>query len=457
MPNRRFCFRLPAAAYGFALAGVVWADPPNWPSFRGPRASGIADTRNLPTTWDAEKGTNIRWKTPIPGLGHSSPVIWGDRLFITSAVTPDRDAYLRIGMYGESPDNPEEFVHHFRVYCLNKDTGEIIWEQTAHSGKPQAQRHIKSSHANCTPATDGERLLAFFGSEGLYCYDLDGRLLWKRDLGYLDAGAFNAPEIQWGFGSSPTIHENLVIVLCDVNSQSFIAALDLDTGKEVWRTLRDEVPTWGTPAIHATKRGAQIIVNGWKHIGGYDALTGKEMWRMRGGGDIPVPTPIVAHGLVFITNAHGPLRPIYAIRLDARGDISLQEGETSNEFIAWSYARRGAYIPTPIVYGDYLYVGNDQGILTCYQATTGARVYHTRIAGKGGAYSASPVAADGKLYFTSETGEIHVIKAGPKFERLATNRMNGPCLATPAICDRMIFVRTSKHLFGIGEQAASAE
>ncbi|MBU0617924.1 MAG: PQQ-binding-like beta-propeller repeat protein, partial [Planctomycetes bacterium] len=438
-----------AAVCVLLLSAEAVAGPSHWPSFRGPRASGIGDGHNPPTAWDAKQNINIKWKTRIPGLAHSSPIVWGDRVYVTSAVSSDPDPYLRVGLYGESPDHPEEIVHQFNFHCLDKNTGKIIWEQTARSGIPQVKRHIKGTHANSTPATDGKHVVAFFGSEGLYCYDMDGKLLWKQDLGYLDAGAFDAPEIQWGFGSSPTIYKNMVIVLCDVNNQSFIAAFDIDTGKELWRSLRDEVPGWGTPTVVESGGRTQVIVNGWQHIGGYDVNTGEELWWMQGGGDIPVPTPVVAHGLVFITNAHGPMSPIYAIRLDAEGDISLDDGETSNEYVVWSRPRRGAYIPTPIVYGDYLYVGNDVGILTCYEAKTGEQVYRERIAGRRDSYSASAVAGDGRLYFTAEGGDIHVVKAGPEYELLATNSMDNPCLATPAVSDGMLIVRTSKHLYGI--------
>ena len=238
---------------------------------------------------------------------------------------------------------------------------------------------------------------------------------------------------------------------CDVNNQSFIAAFDVANGKENWRTLRDVSACWGTPTVHASGGRTQVIVNGYKYMGGYDAVTGKELWRLSGGGDIPAPTPYVAHDLIFITNAHGPMRPIYAVRLSATGDISLKNGQQSNEFIAWCRPKRGSYIPTSIVYGDYLYVGDDRGILSCYEAKTGEKVYRERLGGSLSAYSASPVAGDGRLYFTSEDGDIHVVRAGPKYELLATNSMGEVCLATPAICDGMIFVRTRYHVFGIGE------
>lgn len=430
---------------------TVAAPPRHWPQFRGPHATGIADAESLPAVWDVKSGTNVRWKTPIPGLAHSSPIAWGDRVFVTSAVSGDPDAYLRLGMYSESPDHPENLVHDFRVYCLDRHSGNMIWEKTAHSGIPKFKRHVKSSHANPTPATDGKHVVAFFGSEGLYTYDIDGNLLWKKDLGSLDAGSANAPELQWGFGSSPVIYKNMIIVQCDVNSQSFVAALDLHTGEERWRTVRDVYPGWGTPTVHESPGRTQVIVNGYRHICGYDILTGKELWRLTGGGDIPVPTPYVAHNLVFVTNGHGALRPIYAIRLDAHDDISLTRGETSNEYVVWSRLGRGTYIPTTIVYGDYVYVGQDRAILSCYEARTGKKIYRTRLAGvRGATYSASPVAGDGKIFFTSEDGDVHVIKAGPEYELLATNPMGEPCLATPAIAGGMLLIRTRNHVFGIG-------
>jgi outer membrane protein assembly factor BamB len=423
----------------------------NWPQFRGNNASGIAAGQDLPLHWDVRKGTNILWKRPIPGLGHSSPVVWGDRVFVTTAVGEGREAYLKVGRYGESPDNPEDFIHHYKVYCLDRKTGKIIWEKTAYSGKPKVARHIKSSHANCTPATDGKYLLVLFGSQGLYCYDFDGKIVWTRDLGYLDAGAFDAPEIQWGFGSSPIIFEEKAIVLCDVNNQSFITALDLATGKDIWRTLRDENPTWGTPAVCESKNRTQVIVNGYKHIGGYDIETGKAIWWMHGGGDVPCPTPVVTDGLVFITNAHGRMRPIYAIDLEAEGDISLKGGEKSNRFIPWFYPRRGSYQPTPLVLDNLLYVADNGGILTCYRVDTGEEIYRNPIGGDISSYSASPVAADGKLYFSDEYGNIHIVKAGSSYEHLAVNKMDEICMATPAISGKTLFIRARSNLFAIGK------
>ena len=291
--------------------------------------------------------------------------------------------------------------------------------------------------------------MAFFGSEGLYCFDLDGTLLWKKDLGVLDSSFFMVPDAQWEFASSPVIYQDKVLVQCDVLKGSFIAAFSIEDGREMWRTAREDVPTWGTPTVHAVGGRAQMIVNGFKHAGAYDVETGKEIWRLQGGGDIPVPTPVVAHGLVFLTSAHGPMAPLYAIRLDAAGDISLKPGETSNQSVAWSYARDGAYMITPIVYGDYLYNAKNNGALSCYNARTGERMYQTRLGSGTSGFTASPVAGDGKVYFAGEDGDVYVVKAGPAFELVATNAMGEICMASPALSKGVIYFRTQSHVVAV--------
>ena len=374
----------------------------NWPQFRGVRAGGIAESMDTPVNWDVEKGTHIKWKAPVPGLGHSSPVIWENRVFLTSAVSENKDPILTPGIFGESPDNPEDYPHDYKLFCFDKNSGKLVWEKTANTAIPRVHRHIKSSHANSSPATDGKHVVAFFGSEGLYCYDMDGNPEWKKDFGLLDAGAFDTPEVQWGFGSSPVIYRDRVIVLCDVNNQSFLTALNVETGEELWRTLRDEVPTWGTPAVHEGGDRTQIIVNGWKHIGSYDFGTGEELWKMKGGGDVPIPTPVIANDRVYITNAHGRMRPVYAVRLDAAGDITLAQGETSNAGIAWMDPRRGTYINTPILWNEYLYILEWNGVFTCYKAQTGEQVYRERAGGSRSSFIASPVASGNRLYLADE-------------------------------------------------------
>lgn len=427
----------------------------NWPSFRGPNASGIAEGFSTPTRWNAETLENVRWKTPIPGLGHSSPIVWGNRVFVASSIGGQAKPQLKVGLYGDITPVNDDTVHRWVVYCLDKKTGKIVWEQAAHTGAPKIKRHPKSTHANSTVATDGKHVVAFFGSEGLYCYDMKGRLLWKKDLGLLDSGYYVAPSAQWGFGSSPVIYENIVLVQCDVLQNSFLAALNIKDGNVIWRTPRSDVPTWSTPTVHKAASGTQVIINGFKHIGGYELQSGKELWKLKGGGDIPVPTPVVAHELVFITNAHGRMAPIYTVRLNATGDISLQADQRSNDYIAWSQDREGAYMQTPLVYGDYLYNCRDNGVLSCYEAKTGKRVYQVRLGDGKTGFSASAVAADGKIYYTSEDGDIYVVKAGPEFELLAKNSMGEVCMATPAISEGMLFIRTQNRLVAIAGSDAT--
>lgn len=424
----------------------------NWPSFRGENALGVADKAFPPTTWDAGSSKNIRWKTAIPGLAHSSPVVWGDRLFITTAVGHDPNPVFRHGLYGDVDSAKDLVEHEWKLYCLDKNTGQILWERTAHRGVPKIKRHIKNTHASSTPVTDGKHVAAFFGSEGLYCYDFDGKLLWKQDLGVLDAGWFYDPDYQWGTASSPIIFDNLVIIQCDSQKNSFIAAFDLKTGRQVWRTAREEIPSWGTPTVFRHGPLVELVTNGSRFIRGYDPKTGQELWRLANSSEITAPTPFFAQDLIFFTAGYRPNRPIYAIRPGARGDISLKSNESVNEYVAWSRMQGGPYMPTPIVYGDYLYTCANHGVLTCYNAATGEQIYQQRIGDRGGAYSASPVAADGKLYFTSEDGEIFVVKAGAKYELLSVNPLNEVCMATPAISQGMIFIRTRNHIVGIGEQ-----
>jgi outer membrane protein assembly factor BamB len=440
----------PAIAAVEDLGGVVKA-PLNWPSFRGPNASGVADGQFPPLAWDAEKNLNIRWKTPIPGLGHSCPVVWGDRIYVTTAVPADGKADFRPGLYGDVDSANESAEQSWRVYCVDKRTGKVLWEQTACKGVPKVKRHIKGSHANPTPATDGAHVVASFGSEGLYCYDRDGKLLWSKNLGNLDAGWFFDGDYQWGFGSSPVLYKNLVIAQCDVGKDSFIAAFDVADGRQVWRKSRDEIPSWGTPTVVEGPDRVELVTNATKFARGYDPLTGEELWRLGKHAEITVPTPVFGAGLIFVTSGYRPVQPIYAIRPGAEGDITLKSGKATNDSIAWSTEKGGPYMPTPIVYREHLYVCSNDGVVTCYEAKTGKQVYKERLGGRGG-YTASPVAADGKLYFTGEESGVRVVQAGPKFELLAVNPLGDPCMATPAISDGMIFLRTQHYLIAAGRK-----
>jgi outer membrane protein assembly factor BamB len=433
------------------------AQAQNWPQFRGPGASGVVEGQAAAVNWNAEKSENLRWKAKLPGLAHSSPVVWGDKVFVTAAVTTATKDETRYGLYGDVEPVKDDPKHIWKVYALDKRTGKILWERIAYEGLPKVKRHPKSTHADSTPVTDGKRLIAFFGSHGLYAYDLNGKLLWKQDLGVLDAGWFYDPDYQWEYGSSPIIYRDLIIIQADVQKDSFIAAYSVKTGKLVWKTPREEIPGWGTPTVYEGKTRAELITNGTKAIRGYDPLTGKELWRLTPNSEVTTPTPIVAHDLIYVTSGYRPIQPIYAIRLGASGDITLKDGKDSSEFIAWSKPRGGPYMPTPVVYGDYLYTCSNQGVLTAYNAKTGERIYQERLGGKGGAFTASPVASDGKLYLSSEDGDIFVVKAGPKYELLATNPVGEVMMATPAISDGMVIVRGVNNLFAFGAPPAAKE
>lgn len=452
--GRRRWVGLSVGLAGVWLATVVWgAEPAWWPSFRGPQASGLATNQNPPERWDVPAKHNVRWRTRIPGLGHSSPVVWADRVFVTTAVGRGR-AELKLGLYGDVESVDRHEPHRWQVLCLSLRDGRILWQRTVREGIPAVRRHPKSSHANPTPATDGQRVVAFFGSEGLYAFDLEGRLLWSRDLGLLDSGYFEHPQAQWGFGSSPVLYDGVVIVQCDVQTNSFIAAFDARDGRQRWRTPRHDVPTWSTPTVICHGSRTQVVANGYRHIAGYDFHTGQLLWRLDGGGDIPVPTPVFGHGLIFITSSHGPRSPIYAIRAEATGDLSLPAGQTTNAFVVWSSPRRGNYMQTPIVVGEHLYCCTDAGLLACYQALTGQSVYRERLSRRAGAaFTASPVATTDRLYYTSEQGYVYVVRTGDRFEVVADNPLGEPCLATPALAADLMIFRTRSHVVAVGAPA----
>lgn len=423
----------------------------NWPSFRGNHASGVADGQNLPDTWNGETGENVRWKTRIPGLAHSSPVVWGERVYVTSAISSRGEATFKHGLYGDGDASDDRSVHRWVVYALDKRTGEIVWERTAHEGVPTDKRHIKATYANSTPVTDGRYVVAFFGSEGLFAFDVEGKALWHKELGRLDVGAYDAPTYEWGSASSPIIHGDLVIVQCDAQKGSFVLAADVRTGETVWKTDRDELPSWGTPTIYPGKERVELIANGSNFIRGYDPATGKELWRLGGSSKITTPTPIFKGERIVVASGRRPEKPVFVLRPGAAGDITLADGESSNEFVVWSKTGRGPYMPTPIIYGKYLYTVNNNGVMDCYELETGKEIYRERIEHAGGGFSGSPVAADGKIYIPGEDGDVFVVRAGPDFEQLARNPIGELLMATPAISDGTLFVRAANHLFAIGK------
>lgn len=404
----------------------------------------------LATNWNVETGANIRWQTPLPGLAHASPIVWGDRVYVATAVKPGK-ADLKVGLYGDITPLEEKEVHQWRLLALDKATGKIIWNTLGHEGIPRAPRHPKATACNSTPATDGHRIVAIFGSEGLFCFDMAGKLVWRKDLGPMDSGFYLIPTAQWGFGSSPILADGKVIVLCDVLTKPFIAAFDLADGKEVWRSERKDVPTWGTPTFVETPGRKQLVVNGWHWTGGYDLATGQNLWHFDGGGDVPVPTPVFAGGLIYLTSAHGNYGPMRAVRPDAAGDITPSDPGQTNSAIVWAHARGGNYMQTPIVVGNFLFGCGDGGTLTCFDAATGAVNYKQRFNSGGQGFTASPVSDGRHVYFTSEQGVVFVVAAASSYSLLAKNELGETCLATPAISDGTLFFRTRGKLIAIAE------
>jgi outer membrane protein assembly factor BamB len=424
----------------------------NWPSFRGLQAAGVIEKQNLPDHWDGKTGENILWRTTIPGLAHSSPVVWGSRVFVTSAVSSDPKAGFKPGLYGDGDASEDRSTQKWMIYAVDKHTGKILWDRVAYEGAPREKRHMKSTYASSTPATDGRIVVAWFGSQGVYAYDVNGRFLWKADLGRLNLGAYDIPTYEWGTASSPIIWNNLVILQCDTQDDSFLLALDADTGKQVWKTERDEIPSWGTPTVAMTPEGPELVTNASNYVRGYDPRTGKELWRLGRSSKITAPTPLFADGKFVIASGRAPERPIFVVKAGARGDLTLPEGKTASDAVVWSRTGRGSYMPTPLVYDGVLYVLANNGLLDAYDLRTGDEIYRQRLPLVGSGFSASPVAADGKLYLSNEDGEMLVVAAGRKFEHLATNSMGELLMATPALSEGVMYVRSSQSLFAVGQK-----
>jgi outer membrane protein assembly factor BamB len=437
-----------------APARLASAPSGNWPGFRGPSAAGVADGQQLPETWDAASGSNIAWKVEIPGLAHSSPIVWGDRIFVTSAISSRADATFKPGLYGEGTASEDRTPQKWVVIALDRKTGSTVWQRTAYEGVPREKRHIKATYANATPVTDGRYVVAFFGSQGLYAFEMDGTPAWNKDLGVLNTGAYDLPEYEWGTASSPIIYKDLVIVQCDTQNESFVLAVDIKTGRTVWKTVRKELPSWGTPTVYEPPRGgsAELVTNASNFVRGYDPDTGEERWRLGRSSKITAPTPVFADGLIVVASGRAPERPIFAIRPGGHGDITPPAEKDSSDFLVWSKTGRGSYMPTPLIYRGLVYVLGNPGLLDAYELRTGREIYRQRLEHQGSGFSASPVAADDRLYLPSEDGDIFVVRSGPAFKLLATNSMGEPLMATPALADRHMYIRGSKHLFAVGRR-----
>jgi outer membrane protein assembly factor BamB len=425
----------------------------NWPSFRGQSASGTADMQQLPDDWDAEKNTNILWRADIPGLAHSSPIVWGDRIFVTTSVSAE-NAKATKGLQDVSLLSTDTSPQSWRVYCLDRATGRVLWMRVAKEGTPRSRRHVNATYANSTPVTDGRYVVALFGSEGLYAYDFDGQLIWSKDLGVLETGWDADPSSDYGFGSSPIIHAGLVILQCDIRHGSFAAAYRVADGSEAWRVERSERSGWSTPAIVAAA-SPELVLNGDGFVRGLDPLTGKELWRMAEANGVKIPTPISDGGLVFIGGGSSSgSRRFYGVRTGMRGDITLAPDATSSDAIAWRN-RANPHLLTPLVYDGLLYVCTDNGILSVYEAKTGEQAYRQRVGSTGaGAFGASPVAADGKVYFTSQDGDTFVLRAGKTYELVSTGRLGELVMASPAIAGGALIFRTDRSVIAVGRKTS---
>ena len=416
----------------------------DWPQFRGPAASGVRDGAALPDAFD-----QATWRRVVPGLSHASPVIADGRVFIATAVPVGLDPELKVGLYGDG-DSAEDLVEtEFRLLALDESSGEVLWDVLAVKAVPRFGRHTKATQANSTPAVSGDAVVALFGSEGLFCMDAKtGAKRWHVDLGPLDCGPYSTTTLQWGFASSPIIVNDSVIVQADVKSEPFLAAYDLSSGEQRWRVARDDVNGWSTPtALTLPDQATQILVNGCKHMGAYNLADGSERWRMSGGGGIPVPTPVVANDLVYFTSNHrplkpsDPLKPIFAVKVGAQGDLGVPKADKLSEHMGWMVTRRGNYMQTPLAYRGLLWMCYDSGVVTCLDALTGEEHYRERLQESGEGFTASGVAGDGKVYFTSEQGQVLVLAAEPERKILARAELGAVCMATPAIAEGGLIFR----------------
>jgi outer membrane protein assembly factor BamB len=427
----------------FVAAAAAVLPAANWPQWRGADGQGISSEAGLPDAWSPEAG--IAWKTPIPGVGHSQPIVWGDRVFLTTAIEggPAPEGHSApVHMVGdEAWMHPESVgadrIHTLKVLALDLHRGRVLWERTAYEGPMFDNRHRRSSYAAPTMATDGRTVVAYFGPEGLYAYDVDGRPKWTADVGRF-------PLMGMGTGTSPVIHESLVIIQRDENEgkDSKLLAFDLETGREVWRTSRSVEASWSTPVLVRAGGRTELVTNGNQLIVGYDPATGRELWRTQGVRSNAIHTPLVGHGLVIVTAGY-PERRVIAIRPGGSGDI------TGTDRIAWTYDRGTGYVLSNILYGDYVYLVSDKGIVTCLDARTGRLVYEGGRVPVPATFMASPVAYDGKLLLTSIDGDTFVLQAGPEHRVLRTNSIGEPAASTPALSQGRVLIRGATHLYCI--------
>lgn len=417
----------------------------NWPQFRGGEALGVATNQNLPTTWGPSQ--NVAWQTSVPGMGWSSPVVWGDKIFVTSVVRDGPVEPPKKGLYfGGERKTPSTNTQHWVVYCFDWQSGKKVWEKQVHEGTPSTSVHLKNTYASETPVTDGERVYAYFGNLGLFCLDLAGKELWSQQWGQFKT------RYGWGTAASPVLHKDRIFVVNDNDEQSFLVALNKQTGKQLWRVERDEKSNWATPFVWENAQRTELIVPGTKRVRSYD-LEGKVLWEFGGMSSIVIPTPFTKSGLLYVGSGYvgDKIRPVFAIRPGASGDITLKDGETNSQYIAWYEKTAAPYNPSPLAYGDYFYVLFDFGFLNCRDAKTGKELYDKQRINLEGtsAFTASPWAYDNKIFCLSEDGDTFVFQAGPEYKLIGKNSLGEMCMATPAMARDSLIIRTASKLYRI--------
>ncbi len=423
--------------------GPALASAQEWTQFRGPGASGVvADNPRLPERWSATE--NVAWRSPMPGLAWSSPIVARGMVIVTTVVSEGDVESPEGGWYAGGERGVPRDRHQWLVYALDVESGETRWITEVHAGVPESSHHLKNTFGSATPVTDGESLYVLFGNLGLYAIDFDGTVRWSRELPPARTRA------GWGTASSPVLHDGRLYLVSDTEEQSYIAAVSTETGADVWRTDRDEGSNWSTPFVWENEQRTEIVTTGTDRIRSYD-LEGRLLWELAGMSSIVIPTPIVAHGLLYLESGYlGDFsRPVYAIRPGASGDISLAERETSNEYVVWSLPQGGSYHPSPLVYGDYYYTLLDRGMMTAHDARTGAEVYGRQRITVGEGFTSSPWAYNGKIFALSEGGTTYVIEAGSEFRVVGENALDEFTMATPAILDDSLIIRTSEAVYKI--------
>ena len=439
------------------LAHAAIGSAQNWPQFRGEQAGVAADDPSLPDTWS--ETLNVAWKIEIPGRGWSSPVVWGDHVFVTTAVNVRQpkqtllrpDAYRGASMGGTMSRRDlvtDTDVFRWILYDVDATSGRVRWERVIHEAVPTRPVHMKNSYATETPVTDGQRVYVYLGYVGLFAYEVNGTLAWAKTMAAKNTGNEG---YFYGGGASPALHDGRIYVVNDNEEGSFAAAFDARTGTELWRVARDEESNWSTPYVWKNDLRTELVTVGARKVRSYD-VNGRLLWELAVGTTLHAPTPFARNGLLYVSSGYysDPRRPVFAIRPGGTGDISLKDQETTNGFVVWSQPTASATYPSAIVVGDQFYTLLDRGFLTAHDARTGKEIYgRQRLAPDSGTFSASPWSYNGKIFVLSEDGDTFVVQAGPQYKLLGRNSLNEMSLASPAVAGGSLFIRTATKLYRI--------